>query len=127
MIGRTFHARGEGRNRRQVLFWLLQRVSGAALLFLACIHVWVMHWRTPGTAPVYSDVVRRLKTVGFIAVDFSLLGFGLFHALNGIRNILYDSVRSPKLLRAGILILVVVGLVLTAAGSIGLLKIIVPS
>jgi succinate dehydrogenase / fumarate reductase, membrane anchor subunit len=112
------------RGRRQVFWWLLQRISGAALILLAGIHIWVTHWQHPGVVPPFEGVVGRLRTATFIAVDFSLLFFGLFHALNGMRNILWDHVRGERALRIGTIALVAIGLLFAAGGSVGLLKII---
>ncbi|HEY8491396.1 MAG TPA: hypothetical protein VIO14_10445 [Dehalococcoidia bacterium] len=78
--------------------WFLQRVTGAALVVLLFVHLWVNHivGIDEVEAGVYEDLVLfslvadRLNEVIWWVVDVPLLGFTLFHGLNGLRNIALD-------------------------------------
>jgi succinate dehydrogenase / fumarate reductase membrane anchor subunit len=78
--------------------WFLQRVTGAALVVLLFVHLWVNHITgiDQVEAGIYEDLVLfslvadRLSEVIWWIVDIPLLGFTLFHGLNGIRNIALD-------------------------------------
>ncbi len=78
--------------------WLLQRVTGGALLILLTLHIVVNHIFNiaeveddilPGLV-VFSDVADRFETPAYWIIAVLLLSFALFHGLNGIRNILLD-------------------------------------
>jgi succinate dehydrogenase hydrophobic anchor subunit len=78
--------------------WFLQRVSGLGLLVLLPAHIVVAHLfniaeveegALPGLV-VFSDVVQRLEQPVYWTIDLLLLGFALYHGLNGVRNVLLD-------------------------------------
>lgn len=78
--------------------WLLQRVSGIGLLVLLTAHIVVAHLfniaeveegALPGLV-VFSDVAQRLERPVYWIIDLLLLGFALYHGLNGVRNVLLD-------------------------------------
>ncbi|MFQ6107495.1 MAG: hypothetical protein ACE5QF_07930 [Thermoplasmata archaeon] len=77
-------------SRRSMWLWILQRVSGVALVVLLLIHLLVLHYINPHEAIVISEVRIRLQGVLFVIVDNLLLGFVVFHAFNGVRNVAYD-------------------------------------
>lgn len=70
--------------------WVLQRISGALLVAVLGIHFWLLHYRDPGEMIIFEDVMLRLRTPGFLFLDYGLLGLTLFHALNGVRNVVLD-------------------------------------
>ena len=63
---------------RSILLWLLQRVSGALLVGLLGLHIWVSNFTT--------DWAALLRA----GVDISLLALALFHGLNGVRAVVLD-------------------------------------
>jgi succinate dehydrogenase hydrophobic anchor subunit len=78
--------------------WFAQRVSALGLLLLLPAHIVVAHLfniaeveegALPGLV-VFSDVVQRLEQPVYWMIDLLLLGFALFHGLNGVRNVLLD-------------------------------------
>jgi len=94
--------------------WLLQRVS-AVLLFVALgAHTWVLHYQVVGREITYQEVVHRFGSPWLVAMDISLLVTGVYHAVNGLRAIIFDFGLSAKAQRA-------VTVALTAFGAVVLL------
>lgn len=111
------------RHRRNIIIWLLQRISGAALVFLIGVHVWTLHYSNPELVPLYSGVVERLNTVGYMGLDISLLVMALFHGLNGVRNIVIDYTRNETIIRRWNSVLLIIGIVFSLLGSSAVVKI----
>jgi succinate dehydrogenase / fumarate reductase membrane anchor subunit len=83
--------------------WALQRLSAVALIVLLAIHIYLDHFEgvaneDPDLEPLitFGDVSVRLDQLAFIVVDYLLLGFVLFHGLNGARTVLLDFDRFGK-------------------------------
>lgn len=96
--------------------WLLQRVTAVVLVVGLAVHLIVLHAFNLGEL-TFDNVAARVASWFFAAVDLSLLGAGLFHALNGTRMVLLDygfSGGSRKVLGA---ILWVVGLATFGYGA----------
>ncbi len=97
--------------------WLLQRVSGAALLALLGIHMFVTHFADP--PPLTFDKVAdrfRFSPNYWPWFDSLFLLIAIFHALNGVRTILYDFRPGPRARFAITLSLWIIGLAAAAAG-----------
>ncbi|KQX48876.1 MULTISPECIES: hypothetical protein [unclassified Paenibacillus] len=109
--------------RRNVLAWFFQRVSGVALIFLIAVHMWSLHYAHPDVHPSYPNLIERLRTIGYIALDFSLLALALFHGLNGVRNIVLDYTSNSRLIRRWSLGLMMIGIVFSLWGGAALIKI----
>ncbi|MCZ7663904.1 MAG: hypothetical protein M5U22_13690 [Thermoleophilia bacterium] len=69
--------------------WLLQRVTAVVLVVGLAVHLIVLHAFNLGEL-TFDNVAARVASWFFAAVDLSLLGAGLFHALNGTRMVLLD-------------------------------------
>lgn len=111
------------KRRRNVLTWFFQRVSGVALIFLIFIHMWNLHYAHPDVQPSYSHLIERLRTIGYIALDFSLLALALFHGLNGVRNIVHDYTSNSRVIKRWRIGLMVTGIVFSFWGGAALIKI----
>lgn len=70
--------------------WLLQRLSATLLVILILAHLWIEHFLHPGRVITYHSVLVRLVHGLFQAIDYALLIVVVYHALNGVRNILLD-------------------------------------
>lgn len=79
--------------------WVWQRVSGALLAVVVVLHLLLTHVLPPGGTLTFGIVSERLYRVVFVAVDVGLLGLVIFHALNGVRNVLLDFPLSEPTLR----------------------------
>ncbi len=78
------------RSRLSFWMWFLQRISAMVLVPLLFAHMIINHFLDPGTALTVGNVEANLKQITFVLVDGILLLAGLFHGLNGLRNVLND-------------------------------------
>jgi succinate dehydrogenase / fumarate reductase cytochrome b subunit len=69
--------------------WLLQRVTGLALVGYLFLHIAVISTGQAG-ADAFDDVLKVLQTPVFVALDLLLLAAVLYHGLNGLRVVLLD-------------------------------------
>ena len=90
--------------------WLLQRIT-AALVFIALgAHFWVIHYVVVGEDITYNSVLHRFGNPWLVTMDIALLTTGVYHALNGVRAVIFDFGLSAKAQRAVTWGLIVVGL-----------------
>lgn len=71
--------------------WLLHRLAGLLILAYLYFHLIVLSsvvW--PGGPVAFDRVVRELTTPPFIVADLALFTIIFFHALNGVRLLLFD-------------------------------------
>ncbi len=69
--------------------WLLQRMTGLALMGYLFLHIAVISTGQAG-ADTFDDVLKVLQTPVFTALDLLLLAAVLYHGLNGLRVVLLD-------------------------------------
>jgi len=80
--------------------WLLQRITGLALVVYLFMHIFVISsavWREGGGS--FDRVLEHLQSPMFIAADLLLLAAVVFHSVNGVRILLFDlgiGVRTAK-------------------------------
>jgi succinate dehydrogenase / fumarate reductase membrane anchor subunit len=91
--------------------WLLQRVTAVGLILALGLHLWILHFAGDHAALTAAGVTIRMKSLAYMVLDFSLLGFALYHGLYGVRSVLFDYVSGPRAERAITAAVVVVGLV----------------
>ncbi len=88
-------ARPTGRSTGWETFsWYFFRVSGVGLIFLAIIHLLIMHVQNDVSATVYDFVAARYANPFWRVYDLTLLTLALFHGLNGLRIVCDDYIRS---------------------------------
>jgi len=78
--------------------WLLNRITGIAVLAYLIAHIWVVHHLGRGPR-AFGEVMRVLSQPIFTLFEIALIGAVLYHTLNGIRVVLVDfggSVRTQK-------------------------------
>lgn len=76
-----------------------QMVSGAALLVLMTVHLIAQHLVVPTGLRYAADVIDGLRSPLLLAVEVAVLAFVTYHALAGVRVVLFDagfSVRTEK-------------------------------
>lgn len=84
------------RNVASTLGWYLQRLSAILISIGLLTHFWVLHFVI--VRPVtFEKVQDRLLTPGWLAFDLILLVLVVYHAFNGLWNVLTDYNPSPKL------------------------------
>ncbi len=96
--------------------WMLQRVSGVALVVLLFLHFFVLHYATEGPV-TYDKVMARLTSPAWKVIDITFVVFALYHAVNGFRAIIDDFVHRP------LLKLILVGSLWVTATGFGVLGI----
>lgn len=70
--------------------WIMQRLSAVILIVLVATHFGIMHFVDPTVEITFMDSQMRLKGFLYFLVDSGLLVLGLYHGLNGVRNVLLD-------------------------------------
>ncbi len=92
MYMRGFIDRYQGSGKGGDLSWLLQRVSGVALLILLLGHFFIEHFA--GVPVDYQHVAARLASPLWKAFDLTFVVFALYHGINGIFMNIEDYVHS---------------------------------
>src|SRR4051812_30367783 len=104
----------------RALNWYLQRITGLALLVLLILHFWVEHFTAQvRTGGLTFEIVQQrfFRNPWFVTVDVAFLLVALYHALNGVRNIIFDIGRvTPRLKTAVTLLLFFLGLTIAYWG-----------
>jgi len=72
--------------------WYFFRVSGVALIFLAIIHLLLMHVTTDVACTTYQFVAIRYANPFWRLYDWLLLTLALLHGMNGLRIVVDDYV-----------------------------------
>ena len=102
------------------LRWLLQRVSGMALVVFLLIHFWVTHY-FPGGDVTYQKVAARLADPYWKFFNLSFLVLALYHGVNGGWTILEDYLKEGwwRVILLGLVLLA--GLFLLVLGTLTIL------
>lgn len=100
------------------LVWYFLRVSGLALVILACGHLIITHFLNVPSETVFDFVANRWANPVWRTFDFLLLFFALWHGILGLRMIVTDLVRSPGWRVALNGLLWVTGIVFFALGTV---------
>lgn len=84
--------------------WILQAFSGIALILLLGAHLLANHTREG--LLTYDGVIQRFQDPLALSIEVALLLAVVFHAFNGLRNVLSDVVTSPAAMRwvSGVLV-----------------------
>lgn len=96
--------------------WIWQAVSGAAVLVLVTLHMIANHFVVKDGLRSFADVVAYLSNPVIVVLEVLFLVFVTWHALLGLRAILFDFGLSPRAERAITWILAVFGVGTVAYG-----------
>ncbi|MGD0766445.1 MAG: succinate dehydrogenase, cytochrome b556 subunit [Dehalococcoidia bacterium] len=69
--------------------WILQRLSGLFLTLYLLVHIIVIGTAVRGE-DAFNDLLATFEKPPFLVLDAGLVGVVAFHALNGLRLILFD-------------------------------------
>ncbi len=100
------------------LVWYFLRISGLALVILACAHLIITHFVNVPSQTVFDFVANRWASPFWRTFDTLLLFFALWHGILGLRSIMIDLVRVPGWRVAVNGILWVVGIVFFVLGLV---------
>ena len=98
--------------------WIFMRVSGVVLLFMALIHLVIMHLINNIDVVSYQFVVGRYATPFWRTYDLVMLWLAMIHGVNGVRTVLIDYVRPRGWLVASLATLYVISFAMLALGSL---------
>ena len=101
--------------------WILQRVTAVLLIAFLGTHFYIAHFAPVGEAITFEVVTNRLQNALLVFVDAGLLAIVIYHALNGLRNVIMDFNIGRRAERALAFVLVIVGLVAFVYGINALL------
>lgn len=91
--------------------WITQRATAVLLLAFLGTHWWIAHFAPVGEAITFDRVSLRLESALLVFVDAGLLAIVIYHALNGVRNVVVDFNIGRKAERALSMVLLVIGIV----------------
>lgn len=98
--------------------WYFLRVSGLALVILACGHLIITHFINVPSDTVFDFVAKRWASPVWRTFDFLLLFFALWHGILGMRTIITDLVRARGWRVALNSLMWVIGVVFFALGLV---------
>jgi succinate dehydrogenase / fumarate reductase cytochrome b subunit len=97
--------------------WLLQRVTGLALVGYVFVHIWVVSSATV-SGMAFDDIMAFFQKPVFIALDVLLLLAVLAHGINGMRIVLFDFGVGVRIHKTLLAVAVVLMLALTIYGLV---------
>jgi succinate dehydrogenase / fumarate reductase membrane anchor subunit len=74
--------------------WYYFRVSGAALVVLVIVHLFIMHVSNDVSCTTYAFIASRYANIFWRVYDWLLLTIALTHGINGLRVVIDDYVHS---------------------------------
>jgi succinate dehydrogenase cytochrome b556 subunit len=95
-----------------------QVVSGALLILLLGLHMIAQHFIVPTGLRFYEDVIEWLRNPVMIVIEVAFLVFVTYHALVGVRAILFDFGFSERTERRITNVLWVVGILTIVYGVV---------
>jgi succinate dehydrogenase / fumarate reductase membrane anchor subunit len=105
--------------RFELWAWLFMRISGVVLLLLAVGHVLIMHVVDEGVDRVdFAFIQLRWASLFWKTWDWLMLVLALVHGVNGLRMIVLDYVRPPRVRTAINGFFTVLGAALMILGTI---------
>lgn len=95
--------------------WVLQRITGLALVVLMIGHYILMHYQ-PESGHTYGAVLNRMQHSWYRIIDITFITLGMYHGLNGIWNIFRDYKLKQWAKLSIISALILLGIAFTAWG-----------
>jgi succinate dehydrogenase hydrophobic anchor subunit len=113
---RTWRARATSSARPRDWSFVLQAVTGAAVIVLVTVHMIANHFVVPGGLRDFAAVVAYLATPGMVVLELAFLVSVTSHALLGVRAILLDLGLHPRWERRITVALTALGIVTVGYG-----------
>jgi succinate dehydrogenase / fumarate reductase, membrane anchor subunit len=115
MEPRTRSFRYTGRGGSGAFAWLMQRLSGLALILLTLGHFFMVHYH-PDAGHTWDATTSRLANPIFVGLYTAFLLLGMYHGIQGMWNIIRDFRLKPAVSITLYGILVVLALVFLGIG-----------
>jgi succinate dehydrogenase / fumarate reductase membrane anchor subunit len=96
--------------------WVLQAVTGAAVLVLVSVHMIANHFVVPDGLRDFTEVVAYLSNPAIVALEVTFLVTVTWHALLGVRAVLFDFGFSSRIERWITRALAVIGMLTVGYG-----------
>jgi succinate dehydrogenase / fumarate reductase membrane anchor subunit len=103
------------------LAWKWMRYSAFLLLPLAWGHVLIQDILMGGHSIDLNYVSVRWSMIGWRIYDFCLLSFAFAHGINGLRQVLFDYIRSEKFRRWTAWGLLAAWVIISAIGAVAII------
>jgi succinate dehydrogenase hydrophobic membrane anchor protein len=102
--------------------WFLQRITAILLGFFLIVHTQVLHF-TPNWKLDFNVVTQRIQSSSLWVIFYGLfVPIGLFHALNGVWQVLHDYRPNPGLAKSVKVFFWIIGLAVSVWGLVVLSK-----
>jgi succinate dehydrogenase / fumarate reductase, membrane anchor subunit len=75
--------------------WYYFRASGAILLVMVLVHLYIMHVSNDVSCTTYAFIAMRYSNIFWRVFDWLLLTLALTHGINGLRVVIDDYVHKP--------------------------------
>jgi succinate dehydrogenase hydrophobic membrane anchor protein len=95
--------------------WLFQRITGLFLAFFLILHTQVLHF-TKQWKIDFNVVTQRMDSIGWVIFYFIFVPALLFHALNGVWQVVHDYRPKAGMAKTVKTLLWVVGIAVSAWG-----------
>jgi succinate dehydrogenase / fumarate reductase membrane anchor subunit len=112
---RTRAFRYAGRGGSGAFAWMMQRLSGLALIILTVGHYLMMHYK-PASGHTWDAVASRLSDPIFVGLYAAFLILAMYHGVQGIWNIIRDFKLKPVVSMSIFGFLLVVSLIFLGIG-----------
>ena len=105
-------------SRRELFIWYLMRVTGVALFVLALAHFSILHfiW-DPAEQTAEFIAAERWNQIFWRGFDWLLLMTVLFHGFVGMRIVVMDYIKRPRLREFTLILLYTLALLLFVIGT----------
>ena len=110
---------------RNTYLWLLQLVTGVLIAVLLGIHMVLQHLDavlgffgiSVAESTSWESMIDRSSQGIFVTLYIALLAVGLYHGINGLRNIILEVTPSAKTARIVTWVLIVFGIIFFIGGT----------
>jgi len=100
--------------------WIIQRITAVLLFVFLGVHLAVLHFVPANMDINFLGVAARFQSLLYLITDTGLLITGMYHALNGVRNVMFDFVVDDHKRRAINVFLIAAGVAFTLWGTYAL-------
>ena len=105
-------------SRRELYAWYLMRVTGVALFVLALAHFSILHFVfDPAEQTAEFIATERWNQIFWRGFDWLLLMTVLFHGFVGMRTVVMDYIKRPRLREFTLILLYTLALLLFVLGT----------